>query len=159
MFEIREIAVCIRKAWKLGVILWLLWAYLLLLHVYSSSRGWSGVCDLPRSHCNSSGVIGVGGYLLHHVAYAGHWQCCEAAHTHTRAHIHHCALILTRYPAPFQSKVSTEFITIALSAFRRWVGWNRWSQGWSTSSNSSTSTESSLPSSSSFPPSLYLSFV
>ena len=39
-------------------------------------------------------------------------------HTHT-------LVLLKRYLAPFQCKVSTNLVLIVLSPFRRWVGWNR----------------------------------
>lgn len=45
-----------------------------------------GVCYLPRSHCNITWIISVGGYLLHHAVDTGHWQCCEYTPTHPYSH-------------------------------------------------------------------------
>lgn len=41
------------------------------------------VCYLPRSHCDATWVVSVGGYLLHHAVDSGNRQCCEDAPTHT----------------------------------------------------------------------------
>lgn len=55
-----------------------LWCFLLYFLFF---RCWVGVCHLPRSHCNFTWVISVGGYLFYHAVDSGHWQCCEYAPT------------------------------------------------------------------------------
>lgn len=41
-------------------------------------RSWSGVHNLPRSHCYTPRLLSVGCYLFHHVAHVRNRQCCES---------------------------------------------------------------------------------
>lgn len=51
-----------------------------------SFRRWISLCHLPRSHCNTTRVINLGSYLLHHAVDSGHWQCSEYPHRHSQLH-------------------------------------------------------------------------
>lgn len=117
-----------------------------------SFRRWISVCHLPRSHCNTTRVIDLGSYLLHHAVDSGHWQCSEYPHRHSQLHpfqpnnipflcqitVFHYSQIYSLGAVPIQASTGIFsdltvqdwlFLSNCCVFSYRWVAWNQWSRG------------------------------